>query len=90
METNTLSFKHKLIGIFFGLLALFSFYMFAVSGGNAKAQELANWKVQEVTAEVQIGQWTAAKTQATANILRLNGELAKEAQTQGKRQATSK
>lgn len=75
--------KEKILGISCTLLALFAFYMVFTIGGNAKAEELANWKVQEVTAEAQIQFWTQSKTQATKEVLRLNGELAKEAQAQG-------
>lgn len=82
-----MSANHKIIGIAGSLIALFSFYAFAISGSNAKAQELASWKVQEVSAEVQVQQWLQAKTLATQNILRLNGELAKDAQAMGKQQA---
>lgn len=79
-----LTFKEKALGIAFSLLALFALYMFAVTGtSNANAQKLADMKVQEVTAEAQIQQWMATKTAATKEILRLNGELAKEAQGQG-------
>jgi hypothetical protein len=62
--------------------------IFVGEKANAKALELANWKVEEVTSEAQAQQWLARKTQATKEILRLNSELAKEAQSKGLTQAT--
>ena len=57
-------------------------------GLSAEALAIATQKQTEVQAEAQIQFWTTEKSNATKEILRLNGVLAKQAEAQGKQTAT--
>lgn len=79
-----LRFLVAIIGL--GLILTMGFFLSrssSVDAMDSKLLELANMKKQEVMAESQIQMWTSQKTQATKGILKINGEMAKLAQSQG-------
>lgn len=48
------------------------------TSSNALANQLANYKLQEIQAEQQIQLWQAKKTEATKGIIEMNGKISAE------------